>query len=467
MRSLRDTFFGDRAFYRGVLSIVTPILSQNLVANAVFLLNNVMVGRLGTLQISAVGIVNQLLFIFNLCVMAVLSSAGIFATQYGGAKNEAGVRQCFRVKILMASALSAIFISIFWIAPQRFIAPFLEDAESAAARAETMRYALSYMRGMLPGLFAFSISQAYAGALREQGETRLAMVASFITVFVNLCLNYLFIYGRMGFPQIGVLGAALATTISRIVELGVLGIAAHRRKDRYRFLIGAYDNMHVNGLLWRSIAIRGFPLLANEFLWSTGIAMILKCYSTRGIAAVAACNIASNVNNLFAVVYIAMGNAVAIMVGQALGANDIDKARALVWKLMATMFLATLATCGIMLLSAPKILGIYEAEHEVKETASAILRILALCMPLFSISHCCFFTLQSGGRTDITFLFDCVSTLVLNLGCAWIIARFTNLPIVPMYACIEGVGQLKDILGVTLVKKGIWAKHIVASDMGD
>jgi putative MATE family efflux protein len=467
LRSLRDTFFGDRAFYRRVLLIVIPIIIQNLVANAVFLLDNVMIGRMGTLQISAVAIVNQLLFIFNLCVIAVLSSAGIFATQYAGAKNEAGARQCFRAKILMASALSAIFISIFWITPHSFIAPFLEDAESVAARAETMGYALSYMRWMLPGLFAFSISQAYAGALREQGETRLPMVASVISIFMNLCLNYLLIFGRMGLPRLGVVGAALATTISRFVELGIVVVAAHRRKERYRFLIGAYDTMHVNGLLWRSIAIKGFPLLANEFLWSTGVAMILKCYSTRGIAAVAACNITSSVNNLFNVVYISMGSAVAIMVGQELGANDIEKAKSIAWKLMATMFLATLVTGGIMLLLAPGILGIYNAEPEVKEIASALMRVLALCMPLYSVSHCCFFTLQSGGRTDITFLFDCVSTLALNLMCAWIIARFTNLPIVPMYACVEGVGQLKAVLGIFLVNKGIWARTIVAAEAGE
>lgn len=291
------------------------------------------------------------------------------------------------------------------------------------------------------------------------------MVASIAAILVNLIFNWLLIFGNLGFPALGVRGAAIATVLSRFVELAILIVTTHTR--RFPFIVGALKSLYVAPDLVRRVAIKGLPLLLNEFLWSSGMAAIMACYSSRGINAVAACNIASTVNNLFNVVFLSMGNAVAIMVGQALGCGESDRAMDLSWKLMSMSVLSSLFLGGIMLMLAPFIPAIYNTEADVRATATGMLQVLAVMMPIFSIPHCCYFTLRAGGRTMITFLFDSVFTWGVSCLCAFCLSRFTTLPIVTMYALVQSMEIIKGAIGVCLVKKGIWIQNMVEPKKAD
>ena len=458
-RGLRR-FIGDRAFYRTTASIVVPIIIQNTVSNVVSLLDNVMVGQVGTLEMSAVAIINQLMFVFNLCIFGGLAGPGIFSTQYVGAGDTEGVRACFRLKLWLGLIMGAAAIGIFTLMPGQLISIYLTESGDDATR--VMSSARDYLAVMVAGLIPFGLTTSYAMTLRENGETRLPMVASVTAICVNLVGNWLLIFGNLGCPVMGVTGAAVATVVSRFVELAIIVIASHRRSDRFLFVKGLYRTMRVPAQLLKKVAIKGGPLLVNEFLWSSGLAAILACYSLRGITPIAASNIASTVNNLFNVVFLSMGNAVSIMVGQALGARENEKAKDLAWKLMATTFLSAVVMGLLMLLIAPLIPQIYNTTEEVRSMATDLLRILAVFMPVFSIGHVCYFTLRAGGRTMITFFFDCVFTWAGNYLCAYILVHFTALDVVTVYACVQCMDILKDIIGVVLVKKGIWIRNIVA-----
>ena len=285
---LRPKLIGDRAFYAEVVSIVVPIIIQNTVSNVVSLLDNVMVGRVGTLQMSAVAIVNQLLFVFNLCIFGGLAGAGIFATQFAGAKDDEGVRHCFRMKWYIALAMLAAACCVFLAMPQKLITSYLAQGTDTADAASTLAYGMDYLMVMLAGLLPFAVSQIYAGTLREVGETKLPMLASIIGILVNLVFNYLLIFGSFGFPKLGVTGAAIATVLSRYVEMTIIVVYTHLRSTRYPFIRGAYRSPYVPGCLVGDIMRRGMPLLVNEFLWSSGMAVLLQCYSVRGLDVVAA-----------------------------------------------------------------------------------------------------------------------------------------------------------------------------------
>lgn len=452
-------FIGDKEFYKKTALIVIPIIIQNTVSNVVNFLDNVMVGQVGTLQMSAVAIINQLLFVFNLCIFGGLAGAGIFSTQYVGAGDTEGVQNCFRIKIWLSLIMTGLAALIFILFPNPLINIYLK--ESADSATEVMSYSKDYLSVMVFGLFPFGITCSYAMTLRENGETRLPMIASVTAIFVNLIFNWLLIFGHCGFPVLGVKGAAIATVISRFVELFIVVIATHVQKQKFTFIIHVYKTMKVPYSLIKKVTIKGFPLLLNEFLWSSGIAAILACYSLRGIDAVAACNITSTINNIFNVVFLSMGNAVAIMVGQALGANDNELAKDLAWKLMATTFLSCIVMGSIMYIFAPAIPNIYNTEAAVRDTASDLLRIQAVMMPFFSIPHCCYFTLRAGGKTVITFFFDCAFTWVISYGAAWLLCNFTVWSIVVVYACVQSLDILKGIIGIILVKKGVWIQNIV------
>ena len=459
---LRERMFGDRDFYAQMVAVVVPIIIQNTVSNVVSLLDNVMVGRVGTLQMSAVAIVNQLLFVFNLCIFGGLAGAGIFATQYAGAHDDKGVRDCFRVKWMIALSMLACALVVLIAFPKRLIGMYLAQETAQADAAATLGFGMDYLTVMLWGLLPFGVSQVYASILREVGETRLPMFASVAAILVNLVFNYFLIFGKCGFPELGVTGAAIATVLSRYVETAIIVVYTHMKSHHFGFIRGAYRSLRVPKPLMISILRRGTPLLVNEFLWSSGMAVLLQCYSVRGLDVVAACNIATTVSNLFKVVFLSMGNAVAIMVGQALGANDIERAKNCTWRLMTLSVGSNLIMATLLALFAPAIPNIYNTETHVRQIATQLIYFVAVMMPAYSFSHCCYFTLRSGGKTIITFLFDSVFTWCVNVPAAWLLAYKTGLEIVPLYFGVQALEMVKVVVGFVLVKKGVWIHNIVA-----
>lgn len=459
---MRRTFVGDRAFYRQMIAIVVPIIIQNTVSNVVSLLDNVMVGRVGTLEMSAVAIVNQLLFIFNLCIFGGLAGPGIFATQYAGAKDDEGLRHCFRIKWLLSAVMLVCAFAIFLLIPEKLIGLYLAEGTDAAAAESTLKFGMDYLMIMLLGLLPFTVSQIYAGSLREVGETRMPMIASIAAILVNLVFNYFLIFGKFGFPQLGVAGAAIATALSRYVETLIIVIYTHVKKAQFTFIRGAYRSIYVPRALVGDVLKKGTPLLVNEFFWSSGMAVLLQCYSVRGLDVVAACNIASTVSNLFKVVFLSMGNAVAIMVGQALGANRPQEAKQTAWKLMAASVASNLVMGTALFLLAPVIPHIYNTEAHVRHMAMQMLWVVAGTMPLYSVAHCCYFTLRSGGRTIITFIFDSGYTWGICVPIAYVLAYLTSVPIVPLYLAVQSLEVIKIIIGIILVEKGVWIRNIIS-----
>ena len=344
---------------------------------------------------------------------------------------------------------------------------YLAEETAQADAAATLGFGMDYLTVMLWGLLPFGVTQVYASTLREVGETRLPMLASVAAILVNLVFNYFLIFGKYGFPEMGVTGAAIATVLSRYIETAIIVVYTHTRKEYFPFIHGAYRSLRVPSPLMSGILRRGTPLLVNEFLWSSGMAVLLQCYSVRGLDVVAACNIATTVSNLFKVVFLSMGNAVAIMVGQALGANDIERAKNCTWRLMTAAVGSNLFMSILLILFAPSIPHIYNTEPHVRQIATQLLYVIAMMMPAYSFSHCCYFTLRSGGKTIITFLFDSVFTWCVNVPTAWLLAYRTGMGIVPLYFCVQALELIKVVIGFALVKKGVWIHNIVAPVEGE
>ncbi len=460
--ALKNNLIGDKSFYRRVIAIVLPLIIQNTITNVVSLLDNVMVGSVGTLQMSAVAIVNQLVFVFNLCIFGGLAGAGIFSTQYAGAGDNDGVRHCFRMKVYIGSIMFIIASIVFTVLDEPLISSYLAEDTSPQDTLATLGYGIDYLKIMVIGLLPFTVSQIYASTLRELGETKLPMVASIVSIFVNLIFNYLLIFGKFGFPQLGVSGAAIATVLSRFIEAAIIIIAVSVRKNEFLFIKCAFRSFSIPGKLCRDILTKGTPLLVNEFLWSAGMAMLLQCYSVRGLDVVAAVNISNTINNLFNVCFISMGVALGVVVGQYLGAGNVEEAKVSVWRLIALSIVICLVLGGIMAILAPFIPEIYNTEAHVKELATKFLLVVAGLMPVFSFAHCCYFTLRSGGRTILTFVFDSAFTWGIVVPFAYCLARFTAVPIVLLFLAVQSLEFVKCIVGFILVKKGLWIRNIVS-----
>ena len=461
LRSARAKLIGNRAFYRTVLAIIIPVIIQNGISNFVNLLDNLMVGALGDAQMSGVSIANQLVFVFNLAVFGGLAGPGIFGAQFYGAGDIEGLRNTFRIKILESIALlAAAFVALLGFA-KPLISLFLQGDGDPALAGQMLQCGHDYLMVILIGLPAFALTQSYAGSLREMGETRLPMIASVTAVATNALFNYLLIFGKLGLPRLEVVGAAVATVISRYVELGIIMVFTHMHSKRFTFIRGAWRTLRVPGKLLRKVLRMGAPLLANEVLWSIGMSTLTAVYSLCGLAVVSALSITFTISNLFNAVYMSMGTAISVMVGQALGAGDFDRAKSDVWKLMAFGIVGAVGMGMLLILAAPLIPRAYTGiTADVRQIATDLLIVTACAMPLYSFAHCSYFTLRSGGKTIITFLFDSGYTWAVSVPLALLMVKALHADILLSYAVVEFANIVKCLLGYAFVRSGKWIQNL-------
>lgn len=455
-------FIGNKAFYKMVLVLLIPMVIQQGITNFVSLLDNIMVGRLGTESMSGVAIVNQLMFVFNITIFGCISGASIYGAQFFGKKDYDGVRYTFRFKIYLGVIVCILATIIFNVWGDKLIKLYLsESAGGGGDLAFTLSEARGYLKIMLWGLVPFMVSQCYFTTLRETGETVMPMIASSIAIFVNLTLNYVLIFGVFGFPALGVRGAAIATVISRYIETAYIVIRTHRNYDKFIFIHKVFSSFYIPLDIIKKIAITGTPLLLNEVLWSVGMATITQSYSVRGLVVMAALNISSTVSNLFMIVFFAMGGAISILVGQELGAGNIEKAKDIDRKLIFFNVSMYVFIGALLAALSPFIPLIYNTEDNVRTLATQFLLVYATAMPLFAFNHSAYFTMRSGGKTILTFLFDSVFVWVVSLPLAFTLSRYTSINIVFLYLIVQYSDSIKAIIGGSLLKSGIWARNII------
>lgn len=444
------------------LMLSVPIMIQNGITNAVGLVDHIMVGSLGTEAMTAVSIVGQLLFVFSLALFGGISGPGIYTAQFYGQGNNEGVRASTRMKAIIGIFCTALGIAIFLIAQTQLINLYLHG-ESAEIDADlTLSHAKDYLRIMLFGLPALAVTQIYASTLRETGESVKPMAAGIVSVIADIVFNYLLIYGSLGFPKLGVRGAAIATVIARYLELAVLVIWATAKKNKHPFLQGLWRTLKIEKSLRRKMTLKTIPIFLNEFLWAAGIAALTQCYSIRGLDVVAGINISNVLCNLLNVVFVALGYSVGILVGQSLGAGEFDRAKkesfTLTW--FSAIICAGLAAVLIALSGVfPKL---YDTTDSVRELATGFIIVTALFFPAQGVLNTLYFTLRSGGKTLVTFAFDSVFSWIVSLPVAMLLCFLTGLPILAVYAIVQAIDIIKIIIGAGMIHKGIWISNLTS-----
>ena len=458
-------YFGDRAFYRMLLCLVLPIIAQQGITNFVNLLDNVMVGKLGTEPMSGVAIVNQLMFVFNLSLFGAMAGAGIFGAQFCGKGDDDGVRQCFRFKLLCVLFLVVTASAVLFFGREHLIGLYLKDeGEQVGDIAMAYRYAEQYLFMVLPVMRPTGIAQMYASTLKEHGKTLPGMLAGLIAVAVNLLGNYLLIFGTSVIPALGVRGAALATVLARLVEMTILIVYTHSHAVAFPFIKGAYRTLRIRAELFGSLLRTGLPLLCNEFFWSTAVTTLAQCYATRGLIAVAAYNITSTANNLFLICGLSMGEATGLICGRLLGAGEREAARDSNRKLLMSSLLMNLIFMIIILLIAPTIPRMYNTQESVRLLATRMLRVAACCIPVQAVSNACYFTLRCGGKTWVTFLFDSVFMWCVTVVVVWLLSRHTAMGALLLFGAAQLLELIKVFIGLAFVKSGTWMNVLVKDD---
>ena len=453
---------GDKAFYKRVFTLMLPIMIQNGITNFVNMLDNVMVGAVGQVQMTGVAVANQLIFVFNLCVFGAISGAGIFTAQFFGKGDHVGVKQTFRFKVMFCSLLALLGIALFYFKGENLMLLYLSDVANAASAAQSLTYGRGYMLIMLIGLLPYTIAQCYGSTLRETEQAFVPMLAGIVAVVVNMSLNGVLIFGLLGAPRLGVNGAAIATVVSRFVELGVLVVYTFVKRNKCQFILDGFKSFYVSFKLIGEIFKKGMPLLVNEALWAAGIAAINQCYSLRGVDVVAANNISQTFFNVFSVAFMAVGMSIGIILGHDLGNNDTEKAKQTAYKLIAFSVFISVVVGVAYAICAVFIPLMYNVSDDVRITATRLMQITALAMPLDAYANATYFTLRSGGKVFITLIFDSFFVWTVSVTSAFLLVNYTSLGILTVYFICQMLNFLKCILGFIFVKRGSWVKNIIS-----
>jgi putative MATE family efflux protein len=454
-------YIGDRNFYKRYIALALPMIMQNAVTNLVSFLDNIMVGQLGTEQMSGVAIVNQLIFVYNLAVFGAVSAASIFGAQYFGKGNHKGHMYSFRFKLYAALTVTALTILLFVAKGESLISLYLTDTSGSGATGAALQYGLQYLIIMMAGLIPFAVNQSYATNIKETGQTLLPMIASFVAVGSNAILDYLLIFGIGPFPELGVQGAALATVIARYIEALMIIIWAHSHREKNRYLKGAYTGFGIPTDELKAIIIKGLPLMMNEVLWAAGMTAVIQCYSVRGLEVVAGLNIATTITNLFNIIYLQLGACISIVVGQYLGAGELKKAKDADNKMIVFSVFCCVIVAVCMLFMGRFFPQIYNTSEEIRALATSFIAVSAIIMPFCSFSHASYFTLRSGGKTMVTFLFDSVFTWIVVVPTAFLLAHFTGLGIVSVYFLVQATELIKVVIGYFMVHSNVWLVQMV------
>lgn len=453
---MRSKYFGDRNFYKKVAIIALPIILQQLLIASVQLIDNVMVGQLGESSINAVTIVNQLNFVVMIVTFGVMGGAGIFTAQYYGAKKEEALKMSFRYKIVAALIVSTVAFLLFLLFGEAMIGWFAENPM-------TIESGLDYLSIMMFGVFPFILSLAITTTFRETGTTTPLLWISLFALLLNAGINVILIFGYLGFPALGVVGAAIGTVVARFVEFLLLTLLIHLRKSPFAFKLTTL--FKISKPLVKKISLKAFPLTINEVFWSIGQTLFLFAFSVRGETALAAMNVNNAVSQIVFVTFSGIATAVAVMVGNTLGEAKIEEAETNAYKLIMTAFLSAVVVGAVLFLVSPWIVGLYDISKQTYDWALESIRYNSVLIWLYSVNVAIYFALRSGGDMKSTILADSVFTWVVMVPIALILGYYSTVHIPLMFLIIKGTELPKFIYSLTLLKKRRWLQNLTIENV--
>jgi putative MATE family efflux protein len=446
----------NKTFYKLLFTIMLPIAFQNLISSSLNLVDNVMIGQLGETHIAAVGLANQVYFLLNLILFGANSGASIFIAQYWGKKDIENIKKGVGIGLSFGLVIATFFFTASFFFPKLILGFLSKDFEVVTLGSSYLKIvSLSYLFTALSFSFGFSS--------RSIGKPKLPMIASIISLLVNTVLNYILIFGYIGFPALGVVGAAIATLIARTIELIIIVVHVYRNTPEIAVKLSDIKAITKDEII--KIGRKALPVIFNETFWALGMTTYALVYARIGTNAAASVMISNTVNSLFMVISFGLGNAAAVMLGNTLGADEIETAIDYNSKFM-TLSLLGGAVVGLLifLLSPPIVYRLYNLTPEAYEITMYTMRIMALFMPFkFYNTILVIGTLRSGGDTFFS--------MVLEIGCVWLIgvplafigAFVWNLPVYWVVALVSLEEIAKLILGIPRVVSKKWAKNIVSA----
>lgn len=447
--------FNDRNFYKKMLAISLPIMLQNLISSVLNMVDTVMVGALGEAQIAAVGLANQIFFLFYLVIYGINSGCGIFIAQYWGSKDEESIRRTLGFSIIMGAAVGFMFTLIVLCMPRQIMLLFTADEA-------VIEYGISYMRYVSLSYVMTSISIAYSFAARNIGDVKMPMLISAISLIVNGVLNFVLIFGFLSFPRLEVEGAAIATVIARLLEaIAIVFWIYAARKDKVLSTRIA-DIKRLNGSFIRNILVTAIPVILNDVFWALGVTMYSAAYARISTTAIASIQIANTVQDIFMVIVMGMAASCAVMVGNEIGSGNKDNAILYGNRYIKIGTLVGLVLGLLLILVSPLILMMFSSTHVVQKAAQKILIVMGSFLWVrFLNSVLVVGILRSGGDTTFSMILETCSVWIIGVPLAFAGALWWHLPAYLVFTLISIEELVKAYFGMIRVKSNKWVRNVI------
>ena len=445
--------WSDLPFIKKLCAIAIPIAVQQLLNTTLNFVDTLMIGQLGESTIAAVGLANKVFFVFTIIVFGVVSGTGILAAQYWGKQDVHNIRRAQGIALTIALSVSAVFVVVCVAAPTFVMSIFTNSPAAIKIGAE-------YLQIVVISYPLTAITLVYVASLRSVNQVKVPVVVSIVAIFTNVILNYVLIFGHFGFPQMGAAGAALATTIARVVECGVLLFIVYKYDSPVAGSIRemlSFDKAF-SKLFFKTAA----PVIFNEMTWGIGITMYSLAYGRMGDSAMAAITVTQSIEQLAQVVFMGLASACAVILGNELGAGKLKEAKkhALDIHVIQIIF-SVLISIGFYFIRMP-IISLFALNGPVAETAGMCMIVFCIFMPFknFNLINVVG-VLRSGGDSTFALWMDISGVWLIGVPLAFLGGLVWGLPIYLVYALVLIEEVYKVFIGGFRYLQGKWCRNLV------
>lgn len=442
----------EKKFYKLILSIALPIAVQNLITFAVSMIDTMMLGSLGEVQLSAASISNNLFFILTILIFGLAGGSNILISQYWGKGDVKTIHKILSIVYRACVIIAAIFIAIAIIFPSGFMKIYTTDIR-------VIEEGTKYLRVIAVGYVFYAITNCTIMMLRSVKTVKISLVVYTASLIVNAFFNYILIFGKFGAPALGVKGAAIATVIARITELSIVLIFMIKYENKINLKM--IHLLKVDKLILKDFLSNCTPVLFNEFLWSTGSTMISIILGRLGTETVAA-NSISNVVFQFVTVFIfGLSNATAVIIGNTIGEGKNEKAKEYSRTVGVLSIIMGIMAAGVILLIRSIVVDFYNVSQITKDIAIQIMGSMSIIVVFQSFGVTLMMgVLRGGGDAKFVLVNDIIFLWLVAIPCGFLTAFVLRWPIAAVFFVVKSDEIIKSIIASIRVLSGKWVRNV-------
>lgn len=444
--------FFDKAFLKALCAIALPIMLQNFLNAFVNILDTVMIGKLGTIELAAVGLGNQLFFLLNLILYGVGSGSMVFTAQFWGKKDFKGLQKTFGISMTVAVFFAVIFTVCCISMPETILSLYTKDTA-------VIEKGVQYLSVSAFCFLPFAVNFILMITLRSIEKVKVAVGATLVSIIVNTVFNAILIFGLFGFPALGVQGAAIATVVARCVELLITFTVTKYRK--YPVLGPLKNHIAFDCKFLKVYFLIVMPVLLNESLWSFGITFHHKIFAGLDTFAYAGFNITNTISQLTWVIFIGFGNGISVLIGKKIGEKRADEARIYASKVLFFIPIVAVFVGAALIPISYLVPYLFNVEPIVLSIVKTLFLVLACCYPLKACNMCILIGLvRAGGDTRFGMICDTFIMWLIAIPLAYMMSAYSILPVWGIYMCLFSEEPLKLLLGLWRIRSGKWLHSV-------